>query len=127
VHVISNGPIGVHWPKTERLERRFVQLVASMQASEAIDESRLLDLLHDETQPVDSALPVTGVGLAIERRLAPIFIRGDAYGTRASTLLMRTRAGSHVLNERRFGPSASEMGSSRWAIHAGGGFEAVHS
>jgi len=123
VHVISNGQIGVHWPKTERLQRRFVQLAASVQPSEAIDESRLLDLLHDETQPVDSALPSTGVGLAIERRLAPIFIRGEAYGTRAGTLVAMGSDGSLVLHERRFGAGAAATGASRWETLAGGEFQ----
>jgi uncharacterized protein with NRDE domain len=122
VHVISNGPIGVQWPKTERLQRRFLQLATSAQPSEAIDEMRLLDLLHDETQPVDSALPDTGVGLSIERRLAPIFIRGEAYGTRASTLVVLPSDGSLALHERRFGPGASATGTSRLQSSAGGKF-----
>lgn len=125
VHVISNGPIGVHWPKTERLQRRFAQWTASARGSATADESTLLDLLHDESQPVDSALPDTGVGLAIERRLAPIFIRGDAYGTRASTLVARGADGSRVLHERRFGPAASSMGSSRWKASGASGFEST--
>jgi uncharacterized protein with NRDE domain len=127
IHVISNGPIGVHWPKTERLQRRYVQLVASAPDMGVVDETRLLDLLHDETQPVDSSLPDTGVGLAIERRLAPIFIRGDAYGTRASTLLAHGADGSRVLHERRFGPGGLSCGSSRWKASAIGEFQSVAS
>jgi uncharacterized protein with NRDE domain len=113
VHVISNGPIGVHWPKTERLQRRFAGLLAD--AAAPADETRLLDLLLDETQPPDEALPDTGVGRALERVLAPIFIRGAKYGTRASTLVMRSADAGNVLRERRFAPAAAGDGESRWS------------
>lgn len=120
VHVVSNGPIGVHWPKTERLQRRFERFVADDGAE--FDETRLLDLLFDETQPPDSVLPDTGVGAALERVLAPIFIRGERYGTRASTLAMRSEAGGCRLRERRFGPAARADGEDLWRSRADGGF-----
>ena len=109
VHLVSNGAIGVHWPKTERLQQRFNARMAS-----ACDESQLLDLLLDEQQPADALLPETGVGLELERRLAPIFIRGEHYGTRAATLVSRHADGALVLRERRFGPWARAAGESRW-------------
>ena len=109
VHLVSNGAIGVHWPKTERLQQRFNALVAG-----ACDEPHLLDLLLDEEQPADALLPETGVGLELERRLAPIFIRGERYGTRAATLLLQRADGTLVLRERRFGPWARAAGESRW-------------
>ncbi|MEP7042977.1 MAG: NRDE family protein [Dokdonella sp.] len=112
VHVISNGPIGVHWPKTERLQRRFEALLAGTQSLP--DETQLLDLLLDETQPPDAALPDTGVGRALERVLAPIFIRGAKYGTRATTLVMRSAHASQLLRERRFAPAAVVEGEARW-------------
>ncbi|MEO5559353.1 MAG: NRDE family protein [Dokdonella sp.] len=117
VHVISNGPIGVHWPKTERLQQRFEEMI--QRDAGAIDEARLLDLLGDESQPADVTLPDTGVGLELERRLAPIFIRGDHYGTRASTLLARGADGRRVLHERRFGAGSIADGTSRWQASAG--------
>lgn len=116
VHVISNGPIGVHWPKTERLQRRFEALPV---AEGGMDETRLLDLLRDETQPPDSALPDTGVGAALERVLAPVFIRGERYGTRAATLAVRDRGGRVVLRERRFGADAVVQGETRWVAPPG--------
>jgi uncharacterized protein with NRDE domain len=100
VHVISNGRIGVHWPKTERLQRRFAEAIASS----ANDDARLLDLLLDSQQPPDAALPDTGVGLDLERLLAPVFVRGSAhYGTRASTLAYVGEDGDSLIRERLFG------------------------
>jgi len=68
------------------------------------EDAKLLDLLRDTRQPADEELPDTGVGLTLERALAPIFIVGGAYGTRASTLAYAREDGACVLIERRFGP-----------------------
>ena len=101
IHVISNGRIGVHWPKTERLRRRFAEAIA---ADVAASDATLLDLLLDEEQPSDDVLPDTGVGIGLERLLAPVFVRGSArYGTRASTLAYAADGGDGVLRERGFG------------------------
>jgi uncharacterized protein with NRDE domain len=101
VHVISNGRIGVHWPKTERLRRRFVDEMASDRPS----DGALLDLLLDEERPPDDHLPDTGVGIELERLLAPIFVRGSAhYGTRAGTLAYLCEGGVASLLERGFEP-----------------------
>lgn len=117
VHVVSNGPIGVHWPKTERVQRGFERLLADRAEFE---EAGMLDLLRDETPPPDSALPDTGVGLALERLLAPIFIRGENYGTRASTLVTRGADGRWLLRERCFAPMGRMDGEVRWcAEHEG--------
>lgn len=121
VHVVSNGAIGVDWPKTARLQRGFRDAIRT---GGLRDETGLLDLLRDESLPLDEELPDTGVGLQLERRLAPVFIRGDRYGTRAATLAQRHADGSLVLRERRFGPSAALDGEERWQSLAGGAFEA---
>jgi uncharacterized protein with NRDE domain len=73
----------------------------------------LLDLLADTTRPDDGELPDTGVGLELERRLAPIFIRGPQYGTRASTLAYARADDGVVLVERRFGPDGADLGQTR--------------
>ncbi len=115
MHVISNGRIGVHWPKTERLQHRFVEAIASPGA----DDASLLDLLLDQRQPADAALPDTGVGLELERLLAPIFVRGSAhYGTRASTLAYACDDGSSRLRERLFGADVNLELESGWRIDA---------
>ncbi len=99
VHVVSNGPLDAPWPKMRRLRERFTATLA-----ESGDDAALLDLLTDTRQPDDAELPDTGMGLERERFLAPIFVRGDTYGTRASTLAWRDAHGHVHLIERRFGP-----------------------
>ena len=77
------------------------------------DAATLLDLLAGTGQPADDQLPDTGVGIELERFLAPIFIRGTDYGTRASTLAYAQADGSMILHERRFGPQGAALGESR--------------
>lgn len=100
VHAFSNGSREDEWPKMRRLREGFSALLRSA----APTDSALLDLLMDSGQPQEMELPDTGVGPALERMLAPIFIVGDVYGTRASTLAYARTDGSLVLVERRFGP-----------------------
>jgi uncharacterized protein with NRDE domain len=108
VHVVSNGPPAVWWPKARRLHALFSHAVEAGVPPDAA----LLDLLRDTAQPPDTELPSTGVTPQIERLLAPIFIRGEEYGTRASTLAYAAANGDLVLHERRFGPHAADLGES---------------
>ena len=82
VYGLANAELGATWPKvisgTEALGN-----VAS-----APDTASLIRLLHDDAQPDDALLPKRGRPLQLERRVAPRFIRGDEYGTRASTAVI---------------------------------------
>ncbi|MFD1217325.1 NRDE family protein [Microbulbifer celer] len=104
VHGISNGAADAPWPKVTRGRESLAQLVQSLPHN-APPEWLLapsLALLQDTAVAEDSALPDTGVGLEMERALAPIFVRipagnlregSSGYGTRASTLVLSDREG----------------------------------
>ena len=111
VHVLSNGPPGVRWPKAQRLLDAFAATVRATG-----DDAALLDLLGDIGQPVDAELPDTGIGIERERFLAPIFIRGSEYGTRASTLACARADASMVLIERRFAAGGTFVGETRLEV-----------
>jgi uncharacterized protein with NRDE domain len=131
VNVLSNGPPGADWPKVRRLRERFEALLQSVEVDNPAhhgaapshaadgepgrwpDDAVLLDLLGDIGTAPDAELPDTGVGLELERRLAPIFIVGPQYGTRASTLAYARGDGSCVLVERGFGPSGVPLEETR--------------
>jgi len=120
VHVLSNGPPDASWPKATRLRERFLALYRvpdgqdpASPGSAGPEDAALLDLLADISQPPDQELPETGVSLELERILAPIFIRGEQYGTRASTLAYARSDGGMVLHERRFGPGGVRAGETR--------------
>ncbi len=109
IHVLSNGAPDARWPKTQRLRTDFERMLKSGKMQDAA----LLDILGDSSVPSDDKLPETGVGIDLERLLAPVFIRGESYGTRASTLAYAQAGGGVVLNERRFGQAGAPLGESR--------------
>jgi len=110
VHMLGNGPYGVRWARNERLRERFQRAIAEGMR----DEDFLFGLLADTAQPDDADLPDTGMGLERERLLAPVFINGEHYGTRASSLVMHDDEGRLLLRERRFGPGGGVLGEDVW-------------
>ncbi len=83
VHGLANTHLDGTWPKAVRGCRALSQTIAAGYSTDA-----LLTLLADDTPAPDHELPERGNDIAFERRLSPIFIRGDEYGTRASTAVI---------------------------------------
>ena len=108
IHGMSNGGFDVAWPKTRRLCKVMQQWTEA--GSEALDP--LWSALADERVAEDSELPDTGVGIELERQLSAAFIRGETYGTRASTLIAIDYEGRGFISERRFGPNGVFEGES---------------
>lgn len=106
VHALSNGLLDTEWPKT----RRGKQLMASALDNGASPDT-LLDILADDHLPDDDALPDTGVGVELERLVAPIFIQSAAYGTRASTAVRLHRHGGFDFTEQRWQPGGTRADS----------------
>lgn len=107
IHGISNALLNTDWPKVDlgtRLMKRWID------SSERPDIEAGFALLGDRTPASDHRLPRTGVGLAWERLLSPMFITNPVYGTRASTLVLVNRSGGIELAERSFGPDGKPAG-----------------
>ena len=101
---LSNHLLDTPWPKVKRGKTALAALVVS---SPILDPEALLHLLADDAVAADSQLPDTGVGREWERALSAIFVRGEAYGTRASTVLLIDLAGTVTLSERSFAAGGS--------------------
>ncbi len=114
VHGMSNGVLALPWPKT----RRLTTALQSWLQGGSDDPAPLWRALADETAPIDSELPDTGVGIELERLLAPAFIRGPTYGTRASTLVAIDHEGRGWISERRFGPDGVFEGETTLDVQA---------
>jgi uncharacterized protein with NRDE domain len=99
VHAISNGRLGDLWPKVVRGRERFAARVSGS-APDLV--APLLEILADATAAQDDALPQTGVGIERERALSPIFIRGEDYGTRSSSVILVDEEGGGLFVERSF-------------------------
>jgi uncharacterized protein with NRDE domain len=87
-----------------------------MDAGHEDDFAPLFDAMANERQAPDETLPDTGVGLERERWLSSAFIRGEQYGTRASTIVAIDYEGKGRMIERRFGPNARFDGESELII-----------
>lgn len=102
VHGLSNAAIDTPWPKVERAK---ALLAAEVGASAEPSIEALFGILADDARPPDAALPDTGVGLAIERELAPIRIAMPTYGTRCASVLIARTNGEATLIERTIAPT----------------------
>jgi len=98
VHGLANTHLDGTWPKVVRGTRILADLLAT-----DYDADDLIELLEDERPAADHELPQRGNDVAFERRLSPIFIRGDEYGTRASTAVI-VGATEIRVSEQSFGP-----------------------
>ena len=97
IHGLSNGLLDTPWPKVERGKQKLEKALGENGHHEP-----LLELLQDDWTPDDHWLPETGVGIEMERLVAPIFIHSAQYGTRASTVVHLREDGPAKFFEQRW-------------------------
>jgi uncharacterized protein with NRDE domain len=105
IHGLSNGEFDAPWPKSLRLRAALKQELVST----TLDTEALFEALADRQRPDDADLPQTGVGLDMERMLAPIFIASEIYGTRASTVIAIEHCGRVNVAEQNYGPNGRKL------------------
>ena len=106
LHGLANGPLDDQWPKTRRLK---AALAAWLEAGDG-EPDALFAALADRTPAPDDELPSTGLGLERERLASPVFIAGEVYGTRCSTVVRVDADGKGEIQERRYGPGGAPLG-----------------
>lgn len=82
---LSNHLLDTEWPKV-RLGKTLLK--RSLSDIETPDKRQLFGILANTERPPDEQLPETGVGLHWERLLGSLFIHGESYGTRSSSVLL---------------------------------------
>jgi uncharacterized protein with NRDE domain len=107
VYGLSNHLLDTPWLKVTSGKRRLAGLLG---AAEAPLVAGLFDILSDRDPAPDAELPDTGVGARRERELSPLFIAGERYGTRASTVVLIGGDRNVLFIERRFGPRGEALG-----------------
>lgn len=121
VHAMSNGAFDARWPKSAHATRALSSWLASPaagagHANEAPALAPLFEALADTAPAPDGLLPDTGVGIELERALSPVFLRGERYGTRCSSVVL-VDADAITFVERRFGPKGTSRGESSALLH----------
>lgn len=120
IHGLSNELLDTPWPKVTRGKEL---LAGVLQGEGALDKEELFALLADRTRPPDRLLPQTGIGIEKERLLSTIFIDGQEYGTRCSTVILVADHGEVSFQERSFEPGLPGVTRSltlRWERFRGG-------
>lgn len=100
VHALSNSLLDAPWPKAVRGTRELAKILVR----EEIITEDLFALMKNQDVPADQDLPDTGVGLAMERWLAPAFIISAEYGTRTTSILLVDRDNKVQFWERSYEP-----------------------
>lgn len=102
IYGLSNHLLDTAWQKVSLGKQKLGMHVTH--AAEIVPET-ILALLQDQTRAADDDLPRTGVDLAWEKALSPIFITSPAYGTRSSSVLMIDVEGRIRFVERTWVPA----------------------
>ncbi len=100
IYGLSNAELDSDWPKIRRGKAQLQELLAAG----TVTTDSLLAMMADRATASDSALPATGVPLAMERTLSATFILASDlnYGTRCSTALIMSGSGEYRFSERNF-------------------------
>jgi uncharacterized protein with NRDE domain len=95
---LSNHLLDTPWPKVKRAKMGLKQIIQE----DTFSEKDLFELLADDKEAPEDQLPETGIPREIEKKVSPIFIKSDKYGTRCSTILLISTNGQVTFSERRF-------------------------
>ena len=101
---ISNDLIDSAWPKLEKGKAQLEKILSDNYVS----DDKILELLSDTTEFPDKSLTDAGTDLKQEQIFSPIFIRGQDYGTRCSTVAMINNDGKVMFTERTFNKEGRE-------------------
>jgi len=84
LHGLSNAFLDTPWPKVVNGKKMLSKLMNNF----SIDPSALIELLTNSDIPPDNQLPETGISRDLEKKLSPVFISMNGYGTRCSTAIL---------------------------------------
>jgi len=103
IYALSNAPLGSPWPKVRRARDGI-----SACLEESDPRQYLFELLADTDNQASSAQN----GSQMPEHTSTLFIKGECYGTRSSTVVLLSRHGELVFAERRFDRGGECVGDS---------------
>ncbi|HEX5339293.1 MAG TPA: NRDE family protein [Gammaproteobacteria bacterium] len=113
IHGLSNHLLDTPWPKVTRsIDHLRLLLEVDHLGNEA-----LLRLLADRTPAATAALPDTGIGVELERKVSAPFVVDPRYGTRCSTAILLGKD-SIRFTERRFAATGEAVETRHFMIEA---------
>ncbi|MEP0354767.1 NRDE family protein [Paraglaciecola sp.] len=101
---LSNADLNSPWPK---INKGVAALEAYCKDGHDIHSNILFELLLDTSKAPDEELPKTGVSIEWERYVSSIFIQGNEYGTRSSTVLKVDKEDNVFWHEKTYDSEAN--------------------
>lgn len=105
IYGLSNHLLNTPWPKVQRSKNKLSHILNKQKVS----TEALFDLLGDDVKAPEDQLPDTGIPKEVEKEISPIFIKGEEYGTRCSTVLLIDKHNTVTFIERRYKPATQEV------------------
>lgn len=112
LHGLSNAFLDTPWPKVDL----GVSLLSKTIASSDFGIDELLSIMTDRRIAPDASLPNTGISLELEKKLSPVFISMNGYGTRCSTAILLDYEDNLEFLEVSYDDSARPTISKRYQI-----------
>jgi uncharacterized protein with NRDE domain len=84
IHGLSNHLLNTPWPKVEKGKKDLAEITGS----NTIETNDLIEMLKDDKEAEENRLPKTGISFDLEKKLSPVFISLNGYGTRCSTAIL---------------------------------------
>lgn len=99
IYGLSNHFLDTPWPKVRKSRQALVNYLKD---HSIVEPESLFGIMADTETAPEIELPDTGIGLEREKMLSSIFIQGNDYGTRSSTILLIDRNNHVIFLERSF-------------------------
>ncbi|MEE8399208.1 MAG: NRDE family protein [Desulfobacterales bacterium] len=99
IYGLSNDTLGSQWPKIVKGKAGFARMISG---ETPLSVEALFELLEDRSFPPDDALPPDDPGRDMARIVSPLFVEGQHYGTRSSSVILIKKTGEVTFAERTF-------------------------
>lgn len=114
VYGLSNALLDGPWDKVERSKEKLSALLQTG----AVNETSLMRLMNDRDRASATSVQAGSIGFETAHAITAPFIVMPRYGTRCTTVLLGDALGRWHFAERRFSPSGTQTGESRFAVRA---------
>lgn len=126
VHAVSNHTINTPWVKVEKVKEGLNKMIENRQIKESQAdnlnisdiESYLYTMMKNREPASDEALPDTGVGIELERRLSSIFVSMPGYGTRSTSVVLLDIEGNLTFSETTWSENGNKQDYKKMVVSA---------
>ena len=119
IYGLSNEFLDTPWPKLVRVRARFRTLLESDTGDARALTTGLFDMLADREPAPPDEVPPGDLSPEWARKLSAPFVLDPTYGTRCSTVLAISDAGTLTITERRFGADGVRTDEAERALNTG--------